>query len=438
MAPDRLRGDRARDCGRRRRLASAGGGLRSPDGIRDDYSRESTPALNTANPDVAIIGAGIVGLATAMALADQGAVVTLMEKEDSVGVHQTGHNSGVIHTGIYYRPGSHKARFCVEGRRHLLEFAQIEGIPTAITGKVIVATKLSEITGLEELHRRAMANGVDNVTRLTPSELRDVEPEAAGVAALNVPGTGVIDFKMVAAAMRRRVEGLRGEVRTGVRVIGAVRHRDTWSIDLSDSTQVRAPKVVVCAGLQGDRVARLFGLAPDVRIVPFRGEYWQLRRPHLVRSLIYPVPDPLFPFLGVHFTKGMSGQVEVGPNAVLAFAREGYSWGAISPRELVEILGTPGLGRLVRKYWRIGGAEMIRSLIPTLLVNAARALVPAVSRGDLARAGTGVRAQALSPDGSLVDDFVFAQGEGVLSVISAPSPGATASISIGREVASRL
>ena len=203
--------------------------------------------MNTANPDVAIIGAGIVGLATAMALADEGAVVTLIEKEDSVGVHQTGHNSGVIHTGIYYRPGSHKARFCVEGRRHLLEFAQIEGIPMAITGKVIVATRPSEIPGLEELHRRATANGVDNVTRLTPSELRDVEPEAAGVAALNVPGTGVIDFKMVAAAMRRRVEALRGEVRTGVRAIGAVRHRDMWSIDLSDSTQVQAPKVVVCA-----------------------------------------------------------------------------------------------------------------------------------------------------------------------------------------------
>ena len=394
--------------------------------------------MSTDNPDVVIIGAGIIGLATAMALADEGAVVTLVEKEDNVAAHQTGHNSGVIHTGIYYRPGSYKARFCVEGRRHLLEFCEAEGIPTSITGKVIVATSSAELPALDELHRRAAANGVENVTRLTTSELREVEPEATGVAALNVPGAGVIDFKNVAAAMRRRIEARKGGVRTGARAVAAVRHGDIWAIDLSDSTQVRAPKVVTCAGLHADQVARLFGLKPDVTVVPFRGEYWHLRRPGLVRSLIYPVPDPRFPFLGVHFTKGISGEVEVGPNAVLAFAREGYSWSAISPRELVHILRTPGLGRLARKYWRTGGGEIIRSLVPPLLVKAARALVPAVGRGDFVRAGAGVRAQALSPEGALVDDFVFAEGEGVLSVISAPSPAATASISIGREIASKL
>lgn len=379
-----------------------------------------------------------MGLATAMALTDRGAVVTLVEKEDMVGAHQTGHNSGVIHTGIYYRPGSYKARFCVEGRRQLLDFCQSEEIPTLITGKVIVATTPTEVPALEELHRRAAANGVENVSRLTTAELQEVEPSATGVAALSVPGAGVIDFKNVAAAMRRRVEARKGQVVTGVRAVGAVHHGDIWSVELSNSSRVRAPKVVTCAGLHADQVARLFGLAPDVRVVPFRGEYWHLRRPHLVRSLIYPVPDPRFPFLGVHFTKGITGEVEVGPNAVLAFAREGYSWGAISPRELVHILGTPGLGRLARKYWRTGGGEIVRSLVPALLVKAARALVPAVARGDFVRAGAGVRAQALSPDGSLVDDFVFAEGEGVLSVINAPSPAATASISIGQEIASKL
>ena len=406
--------------------------------VAPDDQEGSTPPVSTDNPDVVIIGAGIVGLATAMALADRGAVVTLVEKEDHVAAHQTGHNSGVVHTGIYYRPGSYKARFCVEGRRHLLEFCEAEEIPTSITGKVIVATSPIEIPALDELHRRAAANGVENVTRLTTAELHEIEPEAAGVAALNVPGAGVIDFRNVAAAMRRRVEARQGRVRTGARAVAVVRHRDVWAIDLSDSAQVRAPKVVTCAGLHADQVARLFGLTPDVRVVPFRGEYWHLRRPDLVRSLIYPVPDPRFPFLGVHFTKGISGEVEVGPNAVLAFAREGYSWGAISPRELVHILRTPGLGRLARKYWRTGGGEIVRSLVPPLLVKAARTLVPAVGRGDFVRAGAGVRAQALSPDGALVDDFVFAEGEGVLSVISAPSPAATASISIGREIASKI
>ena len=394
--------------------------------------------MSTDNPDVVVIGAGIVGLATAMALAEQGAAVTMVEKEDAVGTHQTGHNSGVIHTGIYYRPGSFKARFCVEGRQHLLDFCQAEGIPTSIKGKVIVATRDAEIPALEELLRRAAANGVENVTRLTPAELREVEPEATGVAAINVPGAGVIDFRNVAAAMRRRVETRGGVVLTGVRPTRASRQGSIWSVHLTDSTQIRAPKVVTCAGLQADQVARIFGLEPQVRVVPFRGEYWHLRRPHLVRSLIYPVPDPRFPFLGVHFTKGISGAVEVGPNAVLAFAREGYSWGVISPRELVHIIGTPGLGRLARKYWRTGGGEIARSLVPALLVKAARSLIPAVGRGDFVRAGAGVRAQALSADGALVDDFVFAEGDGVLAVISAPSPAATASISIGREVASKL
>lgn len=394
--------------------------------------------MATNNPDVVIIGAGIVGLATAMALSDSGAHVTIVEKENEIAAHQTGHNSGVIHTGIYYRPGSYKARFSVEGRRQLLDFCREEGIPASVKGKVVIATSPDEIPALEELHRRAVANGVDNVVRLSPAELKDVEPAAIGVAALSVPGAGVVDFTMVAQAMRRRVEARHGRVITGARPISAERKDANWTIRLSNSALVAAPRIVTCAGLYADRVAALFGLIPEVRVVPFRGEYWHLRRSHLIRSLVYPVPDPRFPFLGVHFTKGIRGDVEVGPNAVLAFAREGYWWSRISPRELVYILGTPGLPRLARRYWRTGAGEIIRSLVPALLLKAARALVPSVQRGDLVRAGAGVRAQALAPDGALVDDFVFARGDGVLSVINAPSPAATASISIGQEIASML
>ncbi|HUO46946.1 MAG TPA: L-2-hydroxyglutarate oxidase [Acidimicrobiia bacterium] len=393
--------------------------------------------MNHQQPDVVVVGAGIIGLATALAMTERGARVSVIEKENRVAAHQTGHNSGVIHTGIYYRPGSHKARLCVEGRKRLLEFCAVEDIPTQLTGKVVVATRESELEALAELHRRADSNGVENVSRITPEELREIEPEARGLAALHVPGAGTIDFKRVAASMRDRLESAGGRILTGAALIGA-RHQGYWKLTLENGDRIEAHRVIACAGLHSDRVARLLGLDPHVSIVPFRGEYWHLRRPHLVRSLIYPVPDPRFPFLGVHFTKGIDGAVEVGPNAVLAFAREGYSWGQIAPKELREIITTPGLVRLARRYWRTGVGEIARSLLPPLLVKAARELLPAVASNDLVRAGAGVRAQALSPDGSLVDDFAFAEGEGVLAVLNAPSPAATASLAIGEEIASRL
>lgn len=387
--------------------------------------------------DVTVIGAGIVGLATALALSEQGIRVLVVEKEPEPGRHQTGHNSGVIHTGVYYRPGSEKARLCVEGRRRMLAFCEEEQIPVAVTGKVIVAVEDAELDRLAELERRAKANGVE-VERIDPDRLRELEPYARGVAALHLPGAGTVDFRRVAGALGRRLESRGVEIRLGDRVVGSTAKSRSVELRLASGEVVTTGGVVACAGLQSDRVARILGLEPPVRIVPFRGEYWHLRRPELVRSLIYPVPDPAFPFLGVHFTRKVDGAVEVGPNAVPAFAREGYSWSRVSPAELLEILGTPGLVRLARRYWRTGLAEIGRSLVPPLLLRAARRLLPALMPGDLVRAGAGVRAQALAPDGTLVDDFVFAQDDRVVAVLNAPSPAATASLAIGEEIARRV
>jgi L-2-hydroxyglutarate oxidase len=394
-------------------------------------------AMLAGPPDVVVIGAGIIGLATAAELAGGGARVLVLEKEGRVAAHQTGHNSGVIHTGIYYRPGSEKARLCVEGRRRLLNFAREEGIPTQLSGKVVVATRGSELPALAELERRAQANGVEGVARIGPAQLAEKEPHATGLEALWVPGAGTIDFKLVAEALHRRLHTLGGEVRTKAELLSAQPLGPGWRLATRQGP-VETGQVVVCAGLHSDRVARILGLSPGVRIVPFRGEYWHLRRPELVNGLIYPVPDPRFPFLGVHFTKGIDGTVEVGPNAVLALAREGYSWGKVVGPDLREILATPGLWRLAAKYWRTGLGEIARSLIPGLLVKAARALIPEVGATDLVRAGAGVRAQALSPDGSLVDDFAFAEGEQVVAVLNAPSPAATASLAIASEIAARV
>jgi L-2-hydroxyglutarate oxidase LhgO len=394
--------------------------------------------MSPNNPDVVVVGSGIVGLATAQTLSERGARVVVVDKEERIATHQTGHNSGVIHTGIYYRPGSDKARLCVEGRRRLLALCAEEDIPVSLSGKVVVATNGSELPALGELHRRADANGVENVSRIGPSELRELEPHATGLAALHVPGAGTTDFRRVAAALRRRLEARGSEVWTGAGLTAAIRRDGAWKLTLGGAGSIATPLVVACAGLQSDRVATLLGLQPGVRIVPFRGEYWHLRRVELVRSLIYPVPDPRFPFLGVHFTRGIDGRVEVGPNAVLAFAREGYSWGRIVPGDLKEILTTPGLGRLARRYWKTGLGEVARSLLPPLLTRAARVLIPSIRPGDLVRAGAGVRAQALSPDGTLVDDFAFAQSDGVLAVLNAPSPAATSSLAIGEEIARRV
>lgn len=390
--------------------------------------------------DVVVVGAGIVGLATARALSlrHPGATVMVVDKEPGVGRHQTGHNSGVLHSGIYYAPGSLKARLSVEGRRRMVEWCAERGVPVEMTGKVVVAVDEGETAPLEEIRRRAAANGVEGVEWLDGAELRSIEPHAAGVAALFVPVTGVVDFSAVATAMAAELAGRGVEVRTEAGLAGAERRAEGLRLRLSDGSQVIAGRVVACPGLQADRVARLLGLEPSVRIVPFRGEYWRLLRPDLVRSLIYPVPDPRFPFLGVHFTRRIDGTVEAGPNAVPALAREGYRWSTVRGADLADLARTPGLRKLAARYWRTAAGEVARSLAPPLLLQAARRLVPAVRPGDLVRAGSGVRAQAVAPDGKLVDDFAIVSDERVVAVLNAPSPAATASLAIGDEIAARV
>ncbi|HLY09444.1 MAG TPA: L-2-hydroxyglutarate oxidase [Planctomycetota bacterium] len=358
---------------------------------------------------IAVVGGGIVGLATAYALRDRKPVV--FEKERSVGAHQTGHNSGVLHSGIYYKPGSHKARLCVEGARRMKEFSRDHGIPHEICGKVVVATSSSELPRLEELERRARANGVA-AERIGPERLREIEPEASGIAALHVPGTGIIDYLAVARKLASFVE-----VRRGIRV--------------DDVRSLKADLVINCAGLQSDRVAR-----SRTKIVPFRGEYYSLRRASLVKGLIYPVPDPAFPFLGVHFTRMIGGGVEAGPNAVLALSREGYRWGDIRVRDLLETLAYSGFRALARRHWRMGLREVWRSWSRAAFLRSLQRLVPAVTLEDLGPGGSGVRAQALDPDGTMVDDFRIERRQGQIHVLNAPSPAATASLAIGEHIAS--
>ncbi|HXX93783.1 MAG TPA: L-2-hydroxyglutarate oxidase [Planctomycetota bacterium] len=360
---------------------------------------------------IAIVGGGIVGLATAYALRDLHPVV--FEKEREVATHQTGHNSGVIHSGVYYKPGSQKATLAVEGGRRMVEFCREHGIAHEICGKVIVASDPSQMPRLDELERRGRANGVV-LERVGPERLREIEPHARGVGALWLPRVGIVDYGAVARKLASFVE-----VRRGVRV---------------DSVRGLGARLVVnCAGLYSDRVAR-----SRLRIVPFRGEYYHLRRPELVQGLIYPVPDLTFPFLDVHFTKKVGGSVEVGPNAVLALAREGYRWGDVNLRDLLDTVMYPGFWRLARRHWRMGLKEMCRSLLKPQFVRSAQLYVPEVKGEDLLPGGSGVRAQALDPEGRLLDDFRFEERPGEIHVLNAPSPAATASLAIGRFIAERV
>jgi len=390
--------------------------------------------------DVAVIGGGIVGLAAARAIRrTTGASVVVLEAEPRVGAHQTGHNSGVLHSGLYYRPGSLKARLCTEGREALLRFCGERDLPHETCGKVVVAVSESELPALEELEGRGRANGLDGLERLDPRALAGIEPRARGVAALRVPQTGIVDFAAVAGALANDLVEAGGAVRTGARLV-AVRSR-CGGLDLRTTAgAVEAGFLVNCAGLRSDRVAALCGLAPPVRIVPFRGEYWRLApgREHLVRNLIYPVPDPRFPFLGVHFTRTIGGAVEAGPNAVLAFRREGYRRTDVSVRDLAEIVGYPGFWRMARRFWRTGVGEMVRSWSKPAFVRALQRLVPDLRAGDLVRHGAGVRAQAVGPDGTLVDDFRILDAERMSHVLNAPSPAATASLAIGTVLAARV
>jgi len=390
--------------------------------------------------DVVVVGGGIVGLATALAVlgARPGTSLAVLEKEPGLAAHQTGRNSGVIHSGLYYKPGSIKARTCSRGRALLERFCAEHSVPFERCGKVVVATRPEQVAQLEELERRGRANGLSAVRRISTGELREHEPNAAGVAALFVPETGIVDYRQVAEAYAGEIVRRGGEICRGARAI-AVRRSGAGVVVESTSGAFEGRVLVACAGLASDRVARMAGLAIDVTIVPFRGEYWMLSpgRAHLVRNLIYPVPDPAFPFLGVHFTRRMGGGVEAGPNAVLALAREGYSRTSFDAGDVLEIARWPGFWKMARRHWRAGMAEQWRSISRAAFARACAELVPDVTEADLAPGGAGVRAQALARDGSLVDDFALAEAERMVHVLNAPSPAATASLAIGEEIAAR-
>lgn len=391
--------------------------------------------------DVAVTGGGIVGCATALALteAHPGLKLVLLEKEGRLAAHQTGHNSGVIHAGLYYRPGSLKAQNCTLGREALYAFCAEHAIPHERCGKVVVAVDERELPALDELERRGRANGLDGLTRLDAAQVREREPHAAAVAGLFVPQTGIVDYTRVTEVMGELVRRRGGELRLGTRLHQAQGRADGVRLATS-AGEVRARVLVNCTGLHCDRVARRCGVEPGVRIVPFRGEYYLVKpeRRDLVRHLIYPVPDPTLPFLGVHFTRMIDGALEAGPNAVLAWKREGYRWSDISPTDLLDTLAFPGFWRLAGRFWKIGAAEYRRSFSKSTFVASLQRLVPEVGRQDVARGGAGVRAQAVDRDGKLVDDFRIVATERMVHVLNAPSPAATASLSIGKVIAGEV
>ena len=389
-------------------------------------------------PDIAVIGGGIVGLATTLALTEAypRASVVILDKESRIATHQTGHNSGVIHSGAYYKPGSLKARLCVEGAKLMKRFCDEQDIKWEGCGKLIVATDEAELPRLVTIQERGTANGLIGLKRLSSEEIAEHEPHCRAVSALLVPETGIVDYGQVAERMAGLIRDRGAEIMTGARV-GAIRRDGDGLVLETARGAVRARHLLNCAGLYSDRVADMMGVRPEVRIVPFRGEYYMLRpaRRSLVRNLIYPVPDPEFPFLGVHFTRTIHGDVEAGPNAVFAFAREGYHLGTVRPGELLGTLGYPGFWNMARRYWRMGAYELYRSASKTAFVRSLQKLVPEIQDSDIERGGAGVRAQAVSPDGSLVDDFKISVTPGAVHVVNAPSPAATASIAIGRHIA---
>lgn len=390
--------------------------------------------------DVVVIGGGIVGVATALALTEQapGCAVTVVEKEATLARHQTGNNSGVIHSGLYYRPGSLKARNCVEGREALYRFCSEQQIPFERCGKVVVATHPGEIAALDELYRRGLANGLHGLERLDGRGLQHYEPQVKGVAGLLVPETGIVDYVKVTQAYARLVEQRGGRVLTRCEVHRIQRRSSGFDLITAQGT-LQARCVINCAGLHSDRVARLCGLEPGLRIVPFRGEYYKLVEAQraLVKNLIYPVPDPAFPFLGVHYTRRIDGSIEAGPNAVLAFKREGYAASSFSWRDTLETFSYPGFLKLAQRFWRVGLQEYRRSWSKQRFVTDLQRLLPALQPADVYRAGAGVRAQAVAADGTLLDDFQIFEQPGMVHVLNAPSPAATASLSIGQAVAAK-
>ncbi|MFJ2168892.1 L-2-hydroxyglutarate oxidase [Streptomyces griseofuscus] len=386
--------------------------------------------------DVLVVGGGIVGLSTAYAVgrAAPGTRVTVLEKEPGPARHQTGRNSGVIHSGIYYRPGSLKARYAVRGAAEMVKFCAEYGVEHAVTGKLIVATERAELPRLHSLVQRGRENGIP-VRDLGAAQIAEYEPEVRGLAAIHVGSTGVCDYTGVA---RQLALASGADIRYGARVVQVDRRPERGvAVRTAAGDVVRGRVLVNCAGLYCDELARLTGDEPGVRIVPFRGEYYELARPELVRGLVYPVPDPAFPFLGVHLTRGVDGGVHIGPNAVPALAREGYDWTVVRPRELAGTLAWPGSWAIARRHWRYGTGELHRSLSKGAFLEAVRRLLPAARAEDLVPAPAGVRAQAVLRDGSLVDDFLIKEGPRAVHVLNAPSPAATASLPIGREVARR-
>lgn len=388
--------------------------------------------------EIVVAGAGIVGLATAAELTRRGHQVTVLEKESEIARHQTGRNSGVIHSGLYYAPGSLKAKLGTAGAASMRDFAREHRILVEICGKLVVATRPDQLPALDRLHERGLANGVP-VRRVDSDEAREHEPYVSCVAALRVESTGIVDYVGVCRTLAAQIGEGGGRLLTGQEIVGLDARADGVTVTTRHQEH-RAERFVNCAGLQSDRLARLAGLEPDVRIVPFRGEYFELKPAyeHLVTGLIYPVPDPTLPFLGVHLTKMIGGGVHAGPNAVLALAREGYSWGTVRPADVADYLRWPGLWRLGRRFWRTGVGEVRRSLSHRRFLASLRELVPALPADSLVPAPAGVRAQALRRDGSMVDDFAYVRAPRQIHVLNAPSPAATAALEIGRVIADEV
>jgi len=388
--------------------------------------------------DVVVIGGGIVGLATALQLqnANPNIKLLLLEKEEALALHQTGNNSGVIHSGIYYKPGSLKATNCIRGYHQLIEFCQLNAIPFELCGKIIVATSKEEIPLLNNLFERGKQNGLTDLKKINKEELKEYEPHVNGIEGVVVPQTGIVDYKLVAKKYGELIQTKGGEIRLGERVI-EIQENESVSVVISQKESYTTKLVINCCGLYSDKVARLTAPDLDLKIIPFRGEYFKLKKEkeYLVKNLIYPVPDPSFPFLGVHFTRMAGGGIEAGPNAVLAFRREGYKKSQINLGELAESLAWPGFQKVAFKYWKTGMGEMYRSFSKAAFVKALQKLIPEIQKDDLVDGGAGVRAQACDRNGGLVDDFMIVEKKHVINVCNAPSPAATSSLAIGETIA---
>ncbi len=388
--------------------------------------------------DVVVVGAGIVGLATALQLkkAKPNLSIAILEKENQVAKHQTGNNSGVIHSGIYYKPGSLKAKNCIEGYHLLIEFCKELNIPFELCGKIIVATKESELTALDNIYKRGVENGLEGLTYINQEEIKKIEPYTSGIRGIVVPQTGIVDYKVVARKYAEVFESLGGKLFFENKVTGLI-NKDNATIVKTSKAEYTTSLLINCAGLYCDEIASYSISDLQVKIIPFRGEYYSLKedKRYLVKHLIYPVPDPNFPFLGVHFTRRIDGEIEAGPNAVLAFSKEGYKKSDINLKELFSSLMWKGFRKVASKYWKTGLGEMHRSFSKNAFTKALQVLLPEVKNDDLQQGGAGVRAQACDKDGGLIDDFYIKEIKGQIHVLNAPSPAATSSLSIGKTIA---